>query len=166
MTVYKKSFFSKIGKKIVRFLNYNAKKALNIYIAVLALTAVANVAYIGFLANITQVTLRNFLDKNPINTVMLIITIMDTIVAYILWMEKDHLLDNQKRFQGTLIYLSVLQILVGNFVAFILGIIAFFTSQELPQKGNKYFEKNELVPLVLIAVVYLFCLFLLLKLAV
>lgn len=32
MTTYRNGFFSKMGKKIIRFLNYNVKKALNIYI--------------------------------------------------------------------------------------------------------------------------------------
>lgn len=162
MTTYRNGFFSKMGKKIIRFLNYNAKKALNIYIGVLSLLAIANVAYIGFLANITRITFRNFLDKNPLNTVMLIISILDVIFAYILWMERSTLLNNQKRFQGMIVYLSVLQLFVGNLVCFVLGMITLFTGNEISQTGNHYFEKNEIIPLTIGAILYIFCTMLLL----
>ncbi|GAB5055449.1 hypothetical protein ABUE38_09570 [Pediococcus parvulus] len=165
MTTARNGMVTRIGKRVIHFLNYNAKKALNVYMSMLGLLALANVAYISFLANATQVTLREFLDKNPINTVMLIVSTMDVIVAYILWMEKDKLLADQRKFQGIIVYLSVLQLLVGNLLCFVLGMITLVTSKDLPLKGTKYIRNKDVFPLIMGAVIYLFCLFLLLKLA-
>lgn len=165
MTTYKNNIFLKIGKKIIRALNYNAKKSLNIYIGALALFALVNVFYVSFLANITQVTFRTFLDKNPINTVMIIISTMDVIFAYILWMERDTLLHDRKKFQGMIGYLSILQLLVGNILCLVLGVVTLFTSKEISTKSRVFINSKQLFPLIMGAVIYIFCSFLLLKIS-
>lgn len=158
------NILKRLGKRLVRILNYNARKALNIYISVLMFIGLADIGYTAFLANLERISFRAFLNKNAIETVMLIVALADIVVAYILWMNKEYLLADQRKFQRSIIYLSVLQLIVGNLICVVLGVVTYFTGYELPRLKMKRFYRYQIFFLILLSIVYGFCFLILLKL--
>lgn len=137
------------------------ERAFNIYILVLGLVPVAYFVLLYYSSIVLKLSLVGILRQNPLMAVMLIIVILDLIFAYTLWIKKEVFLRDRKIFQGLMVYMTVIQLLVGNLVSFGLGLINLYSSKELRIKGNKYFDLKYLPVFIAFFLLYVICLFLL-----
>lgn len=132
---------NRLMDKTIKFLRYDMKKALNMYIAVLMIVPVFFFAYIGLALNLSHMGLQDFFDKSPITAVMFIVCLVDLVVAYVLFFKKNELISNRKNIIIVFTALTLFQLAVGNLVSLILGIIVLYLSKEivLNDKLNKDF---------------------------
>lgn len=128
---------NKIMDKITGFLRYDLKKSLNMYIAVLMVVPVIFFIYMLFALNLAQMSLRGFFDKSPITAVMFIVCLVDLVVAYILFFEKERLLNNRINVIWVFTALTIAQLAVGNLVSLVLGIIVLYLSKDIKSDNNK-----------------------------
>lgn len=128
---------NRIMDKIIGFLRYDLKKAINIYTAVLAIVPVIFFAYIAFALNLAQMGLQEYFYKSPITAVMFIVCLVDLIVAYVLFFQRDVLLNSSKSTVYVFTMLTIAQLAVGNMISFILGIIVLYLSKNIRSNDNK-----------------------------
>jgi hypothetical protein len=131
---------NKIMDKIIGFLRYDMKKALNMYIAVLMIVPIVFFAYIGLALNLSQMGLRTYFDKSPISAVMFIVCLVDLIVAYVLFFKKTELVSDRKNVVTVFTALTLFQLAVGNLISLVLGIIVLYLSKDI--SSNKKLSKD------------------------
>lgn len=128
---------NRLMDKFVGFLRYDLKKSLNMYTAVLAIVPIVFFTYIAFALNLAQMGLQEYFYKSPITAVMFIVCLVDWIVAYVLFFQRDVLMNSSKSMVYVFTVLSIAQLAVGNLISFVLGIIVLYLSKDIRSNDNK-----------------------------
>lgn len=144
---------NKVMNKIVTYLRYDEKKALNMYIAVLAIVPIIFFIYIAFTLNLAQMGLQDYFYKSPITTVMFIVCLVDLVVSYVLFFEKNTLLTNKKSMTYIFAMLTIAQLAVGNLISAVLGIIVLYLTKDIEICDQKL-NKNSLCLLIVCIPLY------------
>lgn len=157
-----KNGLSRFFNKVITGLHYDLKKALNIYIAVLMIVPIAYFAYIALAFTMNSTGLEVYFKKSPITTVMFIVSLMDLIVAYVLAFRKKVLLSNRLTLVVIFGILTIIQLLVGNMISVILGLIVLYLSKSIEISTKQHVDRQSLTVLVCSVPIYLICTWLLL----
>jgi len=159
--VAKNGRISRFFDRVITGLHYDLRKALNIYIAVLMIVPVAYFAYIALALNMNNMGLETYFKQSPITTVMFIVTLMDLIVAYVLYFRKSVLLTNRMTVIVTFSILTILQLTVGNIISVILGLIVLYLSKNINTTQSTAIDKQTLAVIIGSTPFYLICTWLL-----
>lgn len=159
--VAKNGRISRFFDRVITGLHYDLQKALKMYIAVLMIVPVAYFAYIALALNMNNMGLETYFKQSPITTVMFIVTLMDLIVAYVLYFRKSALLTNRMTVIVTFSVLTILQLMVGNIISVILGLIVLYLSKNIGATQSTAVDKQTLAVIIGSAPFYLICTWLL-----
>ncbi|BDZ32309.1 hypothetical protein RA086_13750 [Lactiplantibacillus sp. WILCCON 0030] len=159
--IAKNGKISRFFDRVITGLHYNLRKAVNIYIAVLMIVPVAYFAYVALALNMNNMGLEAYFRQSPITTVMFIVTLMDLIVAYVLYFRKPELLTNRMTVIVTFSLLTFLQLMVGNIISVILGLIVLYLSKNIMPSRSTGIDKQTLAVIIGSTPFYLICTWLL-----
>ncbi|WP_455390524.1 hypothetical protein [Lactiplantibacillus pentosus] len=157
-----KNGISRFLNKVITGLHYDLKKVLNLYIAVLMIVPIAYFAYITLALTMNSTGLEAYFEQSPITTVMFIVSLMDLIVAYVLAFRKKVLLSNRVTLVVVFGVLTIIQLLVGNLISVVLGLIVLYLSKSIESIPEQRIAWQSLAVLVGSAPIYLICTWLLL----
>lgn len=160
--VVKNGRVSRFFDRVITGLHYDLKKALNIYTIVLMVIPVAYFLYIALALTMNSMDLAAYFKQSPATTVMFIVSLLDLIVGYVLIFKKQVLLSNRSTLIIVFIGLTVVQLLVGNLVSVILGLIVLYLSKSITAESKHRLDKQLLSVIIATAPIYLICTWLLL----
>jgi len=147
---------NRLMDKFVGFLRYDLKKALNVYTIILAVVPILFFAYIAFALNLAGMSLQGYFYKSPITAVMFIVCLVDIVVAYVLFFQRDVLLTSNKSTVYVFTALTIAQLAVGNLVSFVLGVIVLYLSRDIKSSNNKL-NRNFMYLLIGCIPLYMIC---------
>ncbi|MCI1283615.1 MAG: hypothetical protein LKG24_03320 [Lacticaseibacillus songhuajiangensis] len=157
MTNVSKNKVSVFFRTLMKMFHLNLKTSFYAVTAILVAAPVAFLAFLAMNASASSIGILDVLQKSPSVAVMAIISGLDIITGYSLWVSHEKLFDNRQLFRGMMLAVAVQQALVGNLIVAGLAVVAFLFGKGLPVKKA---TANIVValPTVILTLMYVGCL--------
>jgi hypothetical protein len=143
----------------MKMFHLNLKTSFYAVTAILVAAPVAFLAFLAMNASASSIGILDVLEKSPSVAVMAIISGLDIITGYSLWVSREKLFDNRQLFRGLMMAVAVQQVLVGNLIVAGLAVVAFLFGKRLPAKKATT-NIIAAVPTVILSLMYVGCLML------
>jgi hypothetical protein len=143
----------------MKMFHLNLKTSFYAVTAILVAAPVAFLAFLAMNASASSIGILDVLEKSPSVAVMAIISGLDIITGYSLWVSREKLFDNRQLFRGLMMAVAVQQVLVGNLIVAGLAVVAFLFGKGLPAKKATT-NIIAAVPTAILSLMYVGCLML------
>ena len=145
--------------------NYHldSKRILVVYDSILLLSSLAFAIMVWLEGIFQKKSAIELIKMNPIVGISMIVAFSNFILGYYVWVHKNIFLDSKQNYRFFMIWQSLSQLVLGNFVCTVLSFIGIYQAKTIAVEKS---HRLQLLPLITaLTILYLICFIMLITIA-